>query len=178
MKTILFSLSILISTTLFSQNKKITEKIINFKTIEQNKKNVVFSKISSELNQSGVFSKITSEVNISFAITANNGNSKDYTSCEWNSFLSYNAMVSFIEQLSVIDIKKEKVVEYNNFVLKVKRNKIRIQFVNSKCIQQHKTHYFQESCNRTFSFILTNDQKQQLITQMGVLLNNQNSVKK
>ena len=159
MKTILFSLSILVSTTLFSQNKKITEKVINFKTIEQNRKSVVFSKITSELN-------------ISFVITADNGNTKDYTSCEWKSFLSYNAMASFIEQLSVIDIKKEKVIEYNNFVLKAKRNKIRIQFINSKCIQQHKTHYFQESCNRIFSFILTTDQKQQLITQMGVLLNN------
>ena len=60
MKTILFLLSILVSTALFSQNKKITEKIINFKTIEQNKKNVVFSKITSELN-------------ISFVITTDNG---------------------------------------------------------------------------------------------------------
>lgn len=42
MKTILFSLSILISTTLFSQNKKITEEIINFKTMDNNKKNIVF----------------------------------------------------------------------------------------------------------------------------------------
>ncbi|MBT3417691.1 MAG: hypothetical protein HN427_02835 [Flavobacteriales bacterium] len=108
MKTILFSLSILVSTTLFSQNKKITEEIINFKTMDQNKKNIVFSKISSELN-------------ISFVITANNGNSKDYTNCEWKSFLSYNAMVSFVEQLSVVDIKKEKVIKYNNFVIKVKK---------------------------------------------------------
>ena len=163
MKTILFSLSILVSTTLFSQNKKITEEIINFKTMDNNKKNIVFSKITSELN-------------ISFVITANNGNSKDYTNCEWKSFLSLNEMVSFVEQLSVVDIKKEKVIEYNNFVIKVKRHKVRIQFINSQCIQQHKTHYFQESCKRTLSFILTNDQKEELITQMGVLLNNQNSV--
>ena len=165
MKTILFFLSILISTTLFSQNKKIPEKIIDFKTIERNKKNVVFS-------------EITSGVNSSFVITANNGNSKDYSRCEWKSILTYNAMKSFIEQLSIIDIKKEKVIEKNNLVLKVKRNKIRIKFVNSKCLQQHKTHYFQESCNRTFSFVLTNDQKQQLITQMERLLNDQTHVKK
>ena len=165
MKTILFFLSILISTSLFSQNKKIPEKIIDFKTIERNKKNVVFS-------------EITSGVNSSFVITANNGNSKDYSRCEWKSILTYNAMKSFIEQLSIIDIKKEKVIEKNNLVLKVKRNKIRIKFVNSKCLQQHKTHYFQESCNRTFSFVLTNDQKQQLITQMERLLNDQTHVKK
>ena len=163
MKTILFSLSILISTTLFSQNKKITEEIINFKTIDHNKKNIVFSKITSELN-------------ISFVITANNGNSKDYTKCEWKSFLSLNEMLFLVEQLSVADIKKEKVIEYNNFVIKVNKHKVRIQFINSQCIQQHKAHYFQESCKRTLSFILTNDQKQQLITQMGVLLNNQNSI--
>ena len=108
MKTILISLSILVSTTLFSQNKKITEEIINFKTIDNNKKNIVFSKITSELN-------------ISFVITANNGNNKDYTNCEWKSFFSLNEMVSFVEQLSVVDIKKEKVIKYNNFVIKVKK---------------------------------------------------------
>ena len=165
MKTILFTLSIFISTALFSQNENISEKIIDFKTIERNKKNVVFSEITSELNSS-------------FVISANNGDSKEYSRCEWESILTYNAMTSFIEQLSLIDIKKEKIIEYNNFILKVKRNKVRIQFVNSKCLQQHKTHYFQESCNRIFSFVLTNDQKQQLITQMERLLTDQKHVKK
>jgi len=165
MKTILFTLSIFISTALFSQNENISEKIIDFKTIERNKKNVVFSEITSELNSS-------------FVISANNGDSKEYSRCEWESILTYNAMTSFIEQLSLIDIKKEKIIEYNNFILKVKRNKVRIQFVNSKCLQQHKTHYFQESCNRTFSFVLTNDQKQQLIAEMEYMLNEQRYVKK
>ena len=162
MKTILFSLSILISTTVFSHNKKITEKIINFKT---NKKSVSFSTTTSGLNTS-------------FIIIADNGNTKDYTNCEWKSILSYSVMVIFIKELSVIDFKKEKLIEYSNFVFKAKRNKIHIQFINSKCIQEHKTHYFQESCNRLFSFVLTNDQKEELVTQMSVLLNDQKYVKK
>ena len=97
MKTILFTLSIFISTALFSQNENISEKIIDFKTIERNKKNVVFSEITSELNSS-------------FVISANNGDSKEYSRCEWESILTYNAMTSFIEQLSLIDIKKEKII--------------------------------------------------------------------
>ena len=165
MKTILFTLSIFISTALFSQNKNISEKIIDFRTIERNKKNVLFSKITSELNSS-------------FLISANNGNSKEFNRCKWESVLTYNTMTSFIEQLSTINIKKEKVVKFNNFILKVKRNKVRIQFVNSKCLQQHKTHYFQESCNRTLSFVLTNNQKQQLIAEMEYILNRQRHVKK
>ena len=44
MKTILFTLSIFISTALFSQNENIPEKIIDFRTIERNKKNVTFFK--------------------------------------------------------------------------------------------------------------------------------------
>ena len=55
---------------------------------------------------------------------------------------------------------------------------MRIQFVNSKCLQQHKTHYFQESCNRTLSFVLTNDQKHKLITEMKNMLLYQRHVKK
>lgn len=165
MKTILFTLSIFISTSLFAQNENISEKIIDFNTIERNKKNVVFSEINSELNNS-------------FLISANNGKSKEYSRCKWESVLTYNAMTSFIEQLSIIDIKKEKVVEFNNFTLKVKRNKVRIQFVNSKCLQQHKTHYFQESCNRAFSFVLTNNQKEQLIDEMENMLSEQRHVKK
>ena len=129
-------------------------------------------------NSEVVFEKTTTELNIDFVITADNGNTKDYTSCEWKSFLSYNAMTIFIKQLSMLNIKKESLIEYSDFVLKAKRNKIRIQFINSKCIQQHKTHYFQEFCNRRFSFVLTNDQKKELVNQMSMLLNDQKYVKK
>ena len=104
MKTILLLISILISTTLFAQKSKITEMIIDFKTIERNKKNVVFSEISYELNSG-------------FIITANNGNSKEYSRCEWKSYLSYNEMTLFIEQLSVIDIKNEKIIQNHKFDL-------------------------------------------------------------
>jgi len=165
MKTILFTLSIFISTVLFSQNENISEKIIDFRTIERNKKNLVFSEITSELNSS-------------FIISANNGNSKDFRRCEWESILTHNTMISFIEQLSLIDINQEKIIKHNKFILKVKRNKVRIQFVNSKCLQQHKTHYFQESCNRAFSFFLTNNQKEQLISEMEYMLSEQRHVKK
>ena len=165
MKALLFTLSIFISTVLFAQNKDLSSTIIDFKTIERNKKSVVFSEITSEFTSS-------------FVISANNGNSKEYSRCKWESTLTYNEMTSFIEQLSLIDIKKERIIEYDNFILKVKRNKVRIQFVNSKCLQEHKTHYFQESCSRAFLFVLTNVQKHQLIAEMENILLDQRQVRK
>lgn len=165
MRTILCYYLIFISTILFAQEQRVTENIIDFKTIERNKKHVIFSEIKTNINTS-------------FIITANNNKSKDFNRCKWESLLSYNGMKDFIEQLTMVDTNKERKIEYDNFVIRVKRNKVRIVFNNSKCLQEHKTHYFQESCNRAFSFVLTNHQKEQLTANMNGVLHYNKHVRK
>lgn len=163
MKSILFTLIACISFSLFSQVEISSEKIIDFKTIERNKKNVSFFQENNHLTPS-------------FIISANNGKSKEFRRCKWETKLDFDLMNSFIQKLELIDINKEKSIQYNNFLINVKRNKVRIQFVNSRCTQQHKTHYFQESCSKQFSFRLSLDQKNELVSKLTNILNNQEYV--
>ena len=150
-----FLLFSIFSLTIFSQNTN--EPIISFNTIERNKKNVTFFKMISGSNSS-------------FLITANNGYNKDYSKCKWESFFSNKLMASFINELYIINKEELNKISSNNFIFKNKKDKTRIELVNSRCSQQHKSHYFQESCNRKLSFVLTDLQKEELITKMEMLL--------
>jgi len=165
MKTILFTLSIFISTALFAQSNIMDEHLVSFQTIEKNKKTIVFSKLNSKINNS-------------FVINAKNNSTKDYTSCEWKSLMTYKTMTTFIQQLAILDITSNQLIENKNFSIKIKKNKMRIKFINTRCSQGHKTHYFQQSCNRMLTFVITEKQKEKIVSKMQGLLQEQSHVKK
>jgi hypothetical protein len=164
MKTILFTLSIFISTTLFAQPNIMDEHLFSFQTIEKNKKTIVFSKLNSKINNS-------------FVINAKNNSTKDYTSCEWKLFMTDKTMTAFIQQLAILDITSNQLIENKNFSIKIKKNKMRIKFINTRCSQGHKTHYFQQLCNRMLTFSITEKQKAKIVSQMQGLLQEQSHVK-
>ena len=59
-------------------------------------------------------------------------------------------------------IKQGETIETNLFTLKAKNNRVRVYFNNTKCTSEHKTHYFQKSCNRELSFIVQQNQIEEL----------------
>ena len=54
---------------------------------------------------------------------------------------------------------------------------MRIKFINTRCSQGHKTHYFQQLCNRMLTFSITEKQKAKIVSQMQGLLQEQSHVK-
>ena len=127
-------------------------KLIEFKTFERNKKNIV------------IFKEHKSEP--VYIFSANNVKSKEFRSCKWEVKCTNDFMRNFINKLSGIDINYSDEIKNKNYSIFVKRKKIRVQFSNSRCIQDHKTHYFQESCNRKFSFVLNKEQAGKFVSKI------------
>ena len=127
-------------------------KLIEFKTFERNKKNIV------------IFKEHKSEP--VYIFSANNVKSKEFRSCKWEVKCTNDFMRNFINKLSGIDINYSDEIKNKNYSIFVKRKKIRVQFSNSRCIQDHKTHYFQESCNRKFSFVLNKEQASKFVSKI------------
>ena len=127
-------------------------KLIEFKTFERNKKNIV------------IFKEHTTEP--VYIFSANNGKSKEFRSCKWEVKCTNHFMSNFINELSAINVDYSDEIKNKNYSIFVKRKKIRVQFANSRCIQDHKTHYFQESCNRKFSFVLNKEQANKFVSKI------------
>jgi len=127
-------------------------KLIEFKTFERNKKNIV------------IFKEHKSEP--VYIFSANNVKSKEFRSCKWEVKCTNHFMSNFINKLSDIDINYSDEIKNKNYSIFVKRKKIRVQFANSRCIQEHKTHYFQEPCNRKFSFVLNKEQANKFVSKI------------
>ena len=148
MKKILTPILLLCSFILSAQ-ETLTKNIIAFKTIEKNQKTIIFSK------------RITSH-NINYVLNAKNKASKDYNKCKWISYLTKKELVDFTESLA--KIKQGEAIENSFFTLKAKNNRVYIYLNDTKCTSEHKTHYFQKSCNRELSFIVQQNQIKEFAT--------------
>jgi len=123
---------------LFGQTLK-QEKIISVNTSEKNTKEILFSKRISDSK-------------VSFILKAENISSKDFTKCQWISSFSREELILFINELEALEAGAS--LENSIFSITYKKKKIKIKIKDTKCIGEHKTFYFQESCNRSLSFIL------------------------
>ena len=146
MKKTLIPILFLCSSVLSAQ-AILTKDIITFNTIEKNEKTILFS-------------KQTTSNNISYIVRAENKTSKDFNKCKWASSLTSKKLKYFAMQIE--EIKQGETMETNLFTLKAKNNRVRVYFKNTKCTSEHKTHYFQKSCNRALSFIVQQDQIEEL----------------
>jgi len=161
MKPLFLFLSIFISVQLLSQ-EVITQNIITIDTQEKNKKTVLFAKQLTNLNAS-------------FLLKAMNKTSKDYTGCKWVSTLSEDEVEYFADALENIEVGTD--FECSLFKLKSKKNRINVEFKNTRCTSEHKLYYFQESCKRSLSFVLKFDQLDILINKLNDALNDDRLVK-
>ena len=132
---------------LLSAQEILTKDIIAFNTIEKNEKTILFSK------------QTTSNI-INYVLNAENKTSKDFNKCKWVSRLTKKELEYFA--VTLLKINERETIETNFITLKFKNEKIHVYFKNTKCTSEHKTHYFQQSCNRELSFIVEKTQIEEL----------------
>jgi len=142
-------LSLLLYSFVLIAQETLTKDVIAFNTIEKNEKTILISK------------KTTSN-NINYVVSAKNKTSKDFNKCKWVSLLTKKELEYFA--LTLTKIKQGETIETNFVTFKFKNKKIYVYFKNTKCTSEHKTHYFQKSCNRELSFIIQKHQIKGLAT--------------
>jgi hypothetical protein len=157
MKSLLLPLAIFSSALLFAQ-EVITKDIIRINTKEKNAKTILF--VSHTTNQDSYY-----------IINASNETSKDFSKCKWTSRLSENEFKYFVDELTNIELGST--FECSLFKLRYKKEKINIKFNNTKCISEHKTFYFQESCNRALTFVLYKNQLESVNTRLNNVIDEQ-----
>lgn len=155
MKALLLSSSILISTFLIAQDV-IKHEIFTIKTTEKNAKTILFE---SE----------TSKQDSYYVIKAKNETSKDFGKCKWISRLSVSEFKYFLDVLT--NIEGGTTFESSLFNVKYKNNKINVKFNNTKCTSEHRIYYFQESCNRSLTFVLYQNQFLEMINGLNNAMN-------
>jgi len=146
MKKILIPILFLCS-FLLSAQETLTKDIIAFNTIEKNKKTIIFA-------------KQTTTNSINYVVSAKNKTSKDFNKCKWVSRLTKKELEYFAVTLA--KIKQGETIETNFVTLRAKNNRVYVHFNDTKCTSEHKTHYFQKSCNRELSFIMQQNQIKEL----------------
>ncbi|MAW20971.1 MAG: hypothetical protein CMD16_01075 [Flavobacteriales bacterium] len=156
MKKMSLLLAIISSISLFSQ-EIITKEIFTLQTKEKNSKTILFS--SQERSQ-----------DFYYIIKAKNETSKDFSKCKWLSRLSVGDFMYFLDALA--SIEEGSTFECSLFLLKYKNNKLNIKFNKTKCTSEHKTHYFQKSCNRSLNFVLYESQIKDIINKLQENLDN------
>ena len=156
MKPLLLLFLSLFSSVVLLAQAVITENIISIDTYEKNAKTILFAKQFTNSNTS-------------FLLKAKNETSKDYNGCKWVSTLSKDEIEYFVDALEVIELGTD--FECSLFKLKFKKDILNIQFNNTRCTSEHKTHYFQKSCKRSLSFILKLNQLNMLIDKLNHALN-------
>jgi len=150
MKSLLLSLTLTLTISVFSQSV-ITRKIFAFETLERNSKTIQIS-------------KQTQDEDFSYILIAENETSKDYVSCKWKTEISINELALFAKMLKELNVGDS--YESNLFDLDFKKNKIKVKFKKTKCISDHKTFYFQESCNRSLHFVIYEKQIEGIVTEL------------
>ena len=148
MKNLMLVFATLCSISLMAQTQNI-KKIASFVTSEKNEKSIWFS-------------KKTEGENISFLLSAENRTSKDFAKCKWESAISKKQLKQLIKALESVDTGVS--VESSIFHLTLKKNEIKVQINKTKCISGHKTFYFQKSCKRELSFIISTNLVNRLIS--------------
>jgi len=132
-----------------SAQETLNKDIITFNTIEKNEKTILFS-------------KQTTSNSINYVLNVKNKTSKDFNKCTWVSRLTKKELEYFA--VTLLKINERETIETNFITLKFKNEKIHVYFKNTKCTSEHKTHYFQKSCNRELSFIVQQNQIKELAT--------------
>tara|TARA_B100001540_G_C15593295_1_gene545071 strand:+ start:25 stop:513 length:489 start_codon:yes stop_codon:yes gene_type:complete len=151
MKNNILLLVILYSFALNAQELE-KESLVSFSTVEKNTKEVVISAISQKENKY-------------FLLSAQNKTNKEYRKCYWELSLTQKRLQKFIAELDAADHMLED-TENTFFKIDNVKKGIKVKFLNTKCSYDHKTHYFQKSCNRQLTFIVTEEQKLSLIDEI------------
>ena len=156
MKSLLLPLAIFSSVVLFAQ--EVTKDILSINTREKNAKTILFE--SQTTNQDSYYT-----------IKARNETSKDFSKCKWSSRFSENEFKYFVDELTNIELGST--FECSLFKLRYKNEKINIKFNNTKCTSEHRTFYFQESCNRSLTFVLYKNQLESVTTRLNNAIDEQ-----
>jgi hypothetical protein len=142
MKKLLLPLALFITISVLSQAIT-TSKITCINTLERNSKTIFFLKLASSSN-------------ISFLLKAMNESSKDFTKCKWITSLTHSELSLFVNKLDLLENGED--FDCSAFRINYRKNKVVINIHDTKCTSEHKTFYFQESCNRKLTFSLRADQ--------------------
>lgn len=142
MKKLLLPLALFITISVLSQGVT-TSKITSINTLERNSKTIFF------------FKKANSN-NTSFLLKAINESSKDFTKCKWITSLTHSELSLFVNKLDLLENGVD--FDCSSFRINYRKNKVVINIHDTKCTSEHKTFYFQESCNRKLTFSLRADQ--------------------
>ena len=142
MKKLLLPLALLITISVLPQGIK-TSKITSINTLERNSKKIFFFKQANNNNTS-------------FLLKAMNESSKDFTKCKWITSLTHSELSLFVNKLDLLENGVD--FDCSSFRINYRKNKVVINLHDTKCTSEHKTFYFQESCNRKLTFSLRADQ--------------------
>ncbi len=162
MKATFLILSIFSSLSIFCQI--VTKEFFQIQTADKNAKTIIFQKQSIDLNES-------------FLITAFNKSSNDFTKCSWEVKLSIDCLKELHQTLSEINFDDNSQITYKDFSVKVKKGRVRVFFLNSSCLNEHSTAYFQKSCNRELSFVINPQQINSFIKMFDNKITNTIAVK-
>ena len=142
MKKLLLPLALFITISVLSQGIT-TSKITSINTLERNSKKIFFFKQANNNNTS-------------FLLKAMNESSKDFTKCKWITSLTHSELSLFVNKLDLLENGVD--FDCSSFRINYRKNKVVINLHDTKCTSEHKTFYFQESCNRKLTFSLRADQ--------------------
>jgi len=142
MKKLLLPLALFITISVLSQGIT-TSKITSINTLERNSKTIFFFKQANNNNTS-------------FLLKAMNESSKDFTKCKWITSLTHSELSLFVNKLDLLENGVD--FDCSSFRINYRKNKVVINIHDTKCTSEHKTFYFQESCNRKLTFSLRADQ--------------------
>ena len=142
MKKLLLPLALFITISVLPQGIT-TSKITSINTLERNSKTIFFFKQANSNNTL-------------FLLKAMNESSKDFTKCKWITSLTHSELSLFVNKLDLLENGVD--FDCSSFRINYRKNKVVINIHDTKCTSEHKTFYFQESCNRKLTFSLRADQ--------------------
>ena len=126
----------------------VVRELAQFYSEERNQKKILFS----EKKRGGV---------ISFELKAINRDSKDFVKCKWMKSFSIDQLLYFINSLASIEGNSH--IEASLFSMTAKKNKVVIRINDTSCSSEHKMYYFQKSCKRSLSFVISANQSDRLV---------------
>ena len=141
--------------------------MFNLNLYSQEKIDIISFKTNEKLIKKIVISEKKNKAENNYVISAQNQTTREYAGCKWNSLLSDDEMKSFIKDLRILRSSNEKkLVRKKRLLKKIKNDRVKISFDKIKCDSQHKTHYFQKSCNRNLTFVIDSKQEKEIINTM------------
>ena len=162
MKKLLLPLALFITISVFTQGVT-TSTITSINSLERNSKIIFFFKQGNNNNTS-------------FLLKAMNESSKDFTKCKWTTSLTHSELSLFVNKLDLLEEGED--FDCSSFRINSRKKKVVINIHDTKCTSEHKTFYFQESCNRKLTFSLRVDQISILIKDLRKSLDEEQLVKK